>query len=57
MSNEEYWIAEAEKKVNRMMVEKKIRASKEFFRSAVYRTIVWDEDDEVFWYEEDSLTY
>ena len=57
MSNEEYWIAEAEKKVNRMMVEKKIRASKEFFRSAIYRSIVWDEDDEVAWYEEDSLTY
>ena len=56
MTPEEYWIAEAEKMVNRKMVTKKIDDAKRFFRSAAYKVIVWDEDDEIEWYEEDTLT-
>ena len=55
MTPEEYWIAEAEKAVNRKMVTKKIEAAKRFFNSAAYKVIVWDEGDEVEWYEEDTL--
>ena len=55
MTPEEYWIAEAEKAVNSKMVTKKIEAAKRFFNSAAYKVIVWDEDDEVEWYEEDTL--
>ncbi len=56
MTPEEYWIAEAEKAVNRKMVTRKIEAAKRFFNSAAYKVIVWDEDDDVEWYEEDTLT-
>lgn len=55
MTPEEYWIAEAEKAVNRQMVTRKIEAAKRFFSSATYKVIVWDEDDEVSWYEEDAF--
>ena len=55
MTPEEYWIAEAEKTVNRLMVTKKINDAKKFFRSATYKVIVGDEDDEVAWYEEDTF--
>ena len=55
MTPEEYWIAEAEKAVNRRMVTQKIEAAKRFFNSATYKVIVWDEDDEVAWYEEDEF--
>jgi hypothetical protein len=56
MTPEEYWILEAEKAVNRKMVTRKIEAAKRFFNSAAYKVIVWDEDDDVEWYEEDTLT-
>ncbi len=55
MTPEEYWILEAEKAVNRKIVTRKIDAAKRFFNSAVYKVIVWDEDDEIEWYEEDAL--
>lgn len=55
MTPEEFWIAEAEKAVNRKMVTKKIEDAKRFFNSAAYKVIVWDEDDEIEWYEEDTL--
>jgi hypothetical protein len=38
------------------MVTRKIEAAKRFFNSAAYKVIVWDEDDDVEWYEEDTLT-
>lgn len=56
MTPDEYWIKEAEKMVNRKVVEQKIRDSKRFFRSAIYREIVWNEDDEVEGYTEDDLS-
>jgi hypothetical protein len=56
MTPEEYWISEAEKAVNRKIVTRKIEAAKRFFNSATYKVIVWDEDDDVEWYEEDTLT-
>ena len=56
MSLEDRQISEAEKMDNRRIVERKIRRSKEFFKSAIYKSIVWDEDDEVVGYEEDQFT-
>jgi hypothetical protein len=50
-------ISEAEKMVWRKAVEKKIRETKKFFASAVYKEIVWNEDDDVEGYEEDALSY
>ena len=38
-------ISEAEKMVWRKAVEKKIRESKKFFASAIYKEIVWNEED------------
>ena len=55
MWEEEYAIREAEKATNRKTVERKIAEQKRFFASAMYKGIVWDEDDEVEWYEEDVI--
>jgi len=55
MMKEEYEIKEAEKATNRKTVERRIAEQKRFFASAIYKGIVWDEDDEVEWYEEDAI--
>ena len=55
MMKEEYEIKEAEKATNRKTVERRIAEQKRFFASAMYKGIVWDEDDEVEWYEEDAI--
>jgi hypothetical protein len=55
MWEEEYAIREAEKATNRKTLERKIAEQKRFFASAMYKGIVWDEDDEVEWYEEDVI--
>ena len=55
--DEERAISEAEKMTNRRIIEKRIAEHKKFFESAVYRRIVWNEDDEIEGYEEDDLTY
>ncbi|MBQ9554367.1 hypothetical protein IJU97_05510 [bacterium] len=40
-------ISEAEKITNRKMVSRRIEEQKRFIKSALYREIVGDEDDEI----------
>ena len=57
MDSEEKAISEAEKAVNRKIVEQKMADAKRFFASAVYKQVVWNEEDEIEGYEEDYLSY
>lgn len=50
-------ISEAEKMVWRIAVEQRIRDSKRFFASALFKEIVWNEDNDIEGYEEDALSY